>query len=254
MVLVIMSCGPIFGSSWLPAEHSAHAPGGVLHLSLGHMDVTLSHPNVGVAEHFLDHREGHPLADEERGGRMPEGVQPALGQPRGGEDLPPLAPVAPRVDRLAVPLAEDEIVLFPLLISGEPLENLPVAMRPEQSRKLGVEPDGLLPLLLDLPEDQAAILTVLAVAGVPPAIGGAWRGTGAGVMPASLRARLRLTELRSAFMFGRGDCPADLIVGRARAPHPLADGIAASMLPGEPLKLEPDVQLPGIEVQVLPSH
>ncbi|MCO5995785.1 hypothetical protein NE234_20675 [Actinoallomurus sp. WRP9H-5] len=66
-----------------------------------------------MAQDLLNHGEGYALFEEERRGRVAGGVDAVVGEVGGTEEIRPGVPVAARVDRAAVRLAEHEIVSLP---------------------------------------------------------------------------------------------------------------------------------------------
>jgi hypothetical protein len=66
-----------------------------------------------VDQDLLDHGEGYALLQDERRCRVPGGMDMMMWEPCVFQDAGPLIPVAPWVDRAAVRLAIDEIVICP---------------------------------------------------------------------------------------------------------------------------------------------
>ncbi|MCO5987414.1 hypothetical protein NE235_15010 [Actinoallomurus spadix] len=79
----------------------------------GDVRVAAGDADVGVPQDLLDHGEGYPLFEEERRGRVAGGVDAVVRETGGAEEIRPGIPVAARIDRTAVRLAEHEIVSLP---------------------------------------------------------------------------------------------------------------------------------------------
>lgn len=138
-----------------------------------------------------------------------------------------------RIQRTAVVLAEDQVVLFPGRASSKSLGGLRLAMRAKQRDQRIRERDGPLACLtLRLTKVQAASLTLRAVAGVRGACGRTWRGTAPG--PTAVLATVGLA-LRATVR-----CSAD-------------SGVRAPMSPRATLKLSLDLEGALIEIDVRPA-
>jgi hypothetical protein len=133
--------------------------------------VTASDPDVRVAEHLLDDREGDPLIERDGRRAVPHGMHAMVRQAGRREDIRPLLPVSPGVDRPPVRLAEHEVVILPEVRRQEHLLVLGVAMILEQCHQFGGQPDRLAPPLLDLAEDQPSARAARALRGVALAAG-----------------------------------------------------------------------------------
>ena len=68
-------------------------------------------PDTEVTEYLLDHCEGNALVEQQRRGRVPVCVHVPVLQTGALENVGLFLPVMPRIQRLAVRLAEHEIVI-----------------------------------------------------------------------------------------------------------------------------------------------
>ena len=99
-----------------------------------------------------------PSIDGDRHGRVPAGMHPGVRDARRLEDVAPVLPVAARVDGSAVPLAEDEIVIRPLIRASIRCSNWALRCSRRTPHNSGGIGDGLALLLLDrLPQHQRAV-------------------------------------------------------------------------------------------------
>ena len=77
------------------------------------MGVALGDADVGVAEDLLDDADVHVLLNEQRAGRVTAVVYTSVTDAGFPEDRLPFLPVLPRVDRPAVRLSEEDVLVFP---------------------------------------------------------------------------------------------------------------------------------------------
>ena len=107
--------------------------------------------------------KGDALVECDRRGRVPHRVHPGVRDAGLGEDARPFLPVGARVDRPAVLLAPDQIVVLPYVRRGQPLTGLRRPVLPERGDQLREQRDGLAAAFLDLAEDQAAAAALRAL-------------------------------------------------------------------------------------------
>jgi hypothetical protein len=90
----------------------------------GHIHVVARHPDVGVAEQLLNDRQGDALVYRDGGGRVSHRMHAMVPQAGRLQDVRPLLPVGAGIERPAVLLAPDEVVIFPDVRGGQPLTGL----------------------------------------------------------------------------------------------------------------------------------
>ncbi|MCO5968266.1 hypothetical protein NDW01_07635 [Actinoallomurus sp. WRP6H-15] len=203
------------------------------------MGIAAGDANVGVAQDLLNHGEGYALFEEECRGRVAGGVDAVVREAGGAEEIRPGVPVAARVDRAAVRLAEHEIVSLPDAAGSLALPLLPGEVMAEDLYQLVGESDRLLPAFLDRPEDQPSACALRA------------RGR---VLDAVLRTEV-LGVLGDALVAAAGR-PLGLraVVGAGVAVLVLRafGGIVAAVLPCGPLELKPHSRLGAVAVVTAP--
>ena len=111
---------------------------------------------VTRAQDLLDDADVDALLDEERRRRMPGVVETSVADAGLLEDFFPLAPVFGAADRTAVVLAEDQVVILPVVGHG-PFEELLLLVSSEQGQQLSGALEGELGLALALPERGASL-------------------------------------------------------------------------------------------------
>jgi hypothetical protein len=198
---------------------------------------------VTRAQDLLDDADVDALLDEERRRRMPGVVETSVADAGLLEDFFPLAPVFGAADRTAVVLAEDQVVILPVVGHG-PFEELLLLVSSEQGQQLSGALEGELGLALALPERGASLPSLRAVPGVlgaACAAGLAW--TAMRTCPAVVWAVLLVSVL--------------LAVLRAERAVPLLAalvGVVAAVPPLRALDLEPRFDDAGLQVDVGPAE
>ena len=91
---------------------------------------------------------------------MPHGVHAVMRDPGGPEDVRPLLPVGLRIDRAAVLLSEDNIVVLPKIFGVGAFRFLGGFVGTKDGDELGRQRDCLAAPFFDLPEDEAAAMSV----------------------------------------------------------------------------------------------
>jgi hypothetical protein len=172
---------------------------------------------------------------------VPLRVHAPVLQPSALKDVGPFLPVTPRIDRLAIWLAEHETVIGPCSTCQRSFQVLRLLMLAEDRHQLGRDRNHLVPPLLDLAQDQAAALALGTPRGMLGAVG--WAGVRdlrAGVSPLSAvrRAVVPVPVLPAAFL-----------AGHPMQPFSAGMRISAAMTPPEPLELKHDPGCADIQIK-----
>ncbi len=77
-----------------------------------------------MAEQLHDHARVHVFAEQQRRGRVPAVVEADVADARRLEQARPVVVVGPLVDRAAVGLSEDQVLVVPLGAGQHPLAEL----------------------------------------------------------------------------------------------------------------------------------
>jgi hypothetical protein len=210
------------------------------------MRVAASDPDIGVTEHLLHRRKGHALVEQQRRSRMPLCVHAPVLQPGALENVRPFLPVMPRIDRLAIRLAEHEIAVCPCPAGQGSFQGLRLLMLAKDRHQLRRDRNQLVPSFLDLAHDQPAALAL----GAPGSVLGAIR-----------RARVRdlragMSALRAArrTVFPVPVFPTPFATLHPMQTFPAGVRISTAVAPLEPLQLKHNPGSADIEIEVLPAQ
>jgi hypothetical protein len=136
--------------------------------------------DVGVPQHLLDDGERNTLLHEQGCRRVAGRVDPMMREASRFENVGPLAPVTARIDRRTSRLAEDKVLVVPVISSGGALSLLLFVMRPEDGDQFRCQRNRLFPPLLD---GAAAPGRRPDGSGTPSHVAGNPSGTGADHRP-----------------------------------------------------------------------